>query len=653
MHRTLLLLGIAAVLALGAGLVIETAVTSHDANGENGFPLDDPWIHLQFARNVHEYGTFSYYHGDQVTSGSTSPLYTLMLAFGMSFTEDEFLLSYILGGIFLVVCAVAMFRLSERLFAHRLVSSLAAAALVIAEPRLVWVSLSGMETTLFVALLLLVTLFYVENRPVLLGLCSGLLIWARPEALLMIGVLAADVLYHWKVARGSKSGELTSHAVKVHVLGRALLIATVLGAAYVAFNLALSGSLFPNTFAAKLTYYAGGGTDFPSQVLWFLGGGHMAYIAPFAAVGIIVTLADLAQRKPAPLFIPLAWSAGMVIAYWWKLPYLYQYGRYLMPILPFVFLLAIGGLESLLEFVGRRWEFLKSDGARTAVRSVVVLVLVAATVVSTWERRDYYTISCRYITDRQVATAHWIQDHLPADAVVGTHDVGALAFYSGRRIVDMVGLISPEMIDRIGRIDLLLEYLKAQKVTHLAVLRTWFEITNVNPLYVTDELRPEVMEVFAFDPERMHFTNKTASMLSERARLELAQGNVAQAGAMLEQALVYDANSARIHLLLGRALMLVGKLDDAAREFATALTLQSDLWDARFGQADVDARRQQPSEAITKLEQLVQDNPDYSAGYQALAQLYYRFRRDTAKAASYLRKYNELMSSQESGPPTK
>ena len=640
--RSAAAIGIGAILLVGSFMLLETVNTAREANGADGFPLDDPWIHLQFAKNIHEYGSFSYYKDQHVTSGSTSPLYTLLLALGMAFTANEFSLSYILGGAFLLVSAVAMFRIAQRLYNHRMLPALCAAALVVLEPRLLWVSLSGMETTLFLALSLVVYLWYLEKRPLLLGLSAGLLLWTRPEALLMVMVLVLDALYHRVVAR-SAAGSATPEQRQ----GQRWLIASgiVLGAcavAYAVFNTLLSGSLLPNTFAAKLKYYEAGGEGFPQQVLTFLSADHMVIAAPLLVVGALSVFLAFLRRGRVPMLVPLFWCLGMVLVYWWKLPYLYQYGRYLMPIIPFAFLLAIGGLDKLLEVAQAKIALIRKQEVRTAVESLVLLAMLVLTAQTAWQRRDYYSESCRYITERQVATARWIQAHLPADAIVATHDVGALAYYSDRRIVDMVGLISPEMIKNIGRIDKLLEYLKNQNVTHLAVLRSWFEIDNVHALFVTDELRPEVMEVFRFDPIRMHFTNQTAAMLSERARLELAAGNIPQAGAMLEQALQYDVNSARIHLLLGRALMQVGRLDDADRAFVVALRLQPDLWDARFGRADVAARRINPREAIAILEQLVHDNPDYSPGFQALAQLYYRSRIDTAKAAVYLRRFNEL-----------
>jgi hypothetical protein len=572
----------------------------------------------------------------------------MLLAIGMVITTDEFVLSYALGGAFLLMSAFLMYKLGLRLFGNRVAGALAGAAIIVLEPRLLWVSLSGMETSLFLALLLAVYVFYLEKRPSLLGISAGLLLWTRPEALLMVGILIVDVVYRQAIVQKSTTRDGPSAQTRRAWPIRSLIICLGFGLAYGVFNFALSGSLFPNTLAAKLKYYSAGGQGFPSQVLWFLTSEHMIVLAPFVVVGALTVALALVRRRAAPLLVPFLWSLGMIGAYWWKLPYLYQYGRYLMPILPFVVLLGIGGLEELLRVGGERISVLKTAASRKTVCAVILFATVGGTAYGAWQRQDYYGETCMYIAERQVTTARWIRDHLPKEAIVATHDVGALAFYSGRRIVDMVGLISPEMIENIGRLDRLIDYLKDQNVTHLAVLRTWFEINNVHPLYMTDELRPEIMEVFRFDPERIHFTNKTASLLSERARLELAAGNVQQAGAMLEQALQYDVNSARIHLLLGRALILVGRLDDAEREFGIALDLQPDLWDARFGQADVAARRQKPEQAIVKLEELVRDNPEYVSGYQALAQLYYRTRIDTAKAAFYLRRFNE--ATKKTGP---
>ncbi|MBL0107557.1 MAG: hypothetical protein IPP52_09795 [Ignavibacteria bacterium] len=68
------------------------------------FPLDDPWIHLTFAKNLSEYFSFSYFKNEMVTAGSTSPLYTILLAIGFFVTGNEMILSYVIGILFFTCC---------------------------------------------------------------------------------------------------------------------------------------------------------------------------------------------------------------------------------------------------------------------------------------------------------------------------------------------------------------------------------------------------------------------------------------------------------------------------------------------------------------------------------------------------------------------
>ena len=61
----------------------------------------------------------------------------------------------------------------------------------------------------------------------------------------------------------------------------------------------------------------------------------------------------------------------------------------------------------------------------------------------------YYAQNCKYYNDRHVAAGNWINKNTPRDAIVATHDIGAIEFYGKRKLVDMVGLVSPEIIKKM------------------------------------------------------------------------------------------------------------------------------------------------------------------------------------------------------------
>ena len=566
------------MLVAGIGLWLFTLLQAQKVNHGFGFPLDDPWIHLQFARNLHDYGAFSYYKDQMVTSGSTSPLYTFILSAGFFVTNNEMILSYVLVIFFLAIATFVAYKLASAFFDRDLILSVAAALLVIISDRLQWAALSGMETTLFIALLLIALYFYHTKKAIPLGITSGLLLWARPEAIILYAVFAIDIFYQATIVKHPQKKKRGDAPPKYDFtwIKKALPYTIVIAAAYVAFNMLLSGSIFPNTYAAKLKYYSGPAQDFPSQVLSFLIDGDMYVLAALALVSILAIIRDLIRRKPNTLLVQLLWSVFLFAAYWYDLPKLYQNGRYLMPLIPFYVILSLDGLRIVVRWLKGRIRFMTKPRVTEAFAALLILIVVFQAVKTTLADEKPYIESCHYIADRQVATALWIRDHLPENAVVATHDIGAIGFYSNRRIVDMVGLVSPEMINNIGRFDLLREFLVKSGVTHIAVLKNWFEIVNMNPLFQTDPTHPEVMQVFRFDPARSHFTSQEATRLNDAGEYYLSVGNVAYAFQIFRQSLQLDPQSARTNFLVGKAAHMLGDTALARQRFMIARELQPD-----------------------------------------------------------------------------
>jgi len=634
-------------LLVGAAACVVYLVDMNALVGGWGFPLDDPWIHLQFARNLHDFGSFSYFKDEMVTSGSTSPLYTILLAVGFFFTQNEMILSYVLGGGFLLGAAFLLFRFIREIMEESLWVAAAGMLFVLLDRRLLWVALSGMETTMFILLLLLCFYAYKKKKGLFLGIAGGLLLWTRPDGATLLLAIIVDFLYHSrfvgkaksKSKKKEKTSETTLRGNDRSWLKRPAFIIALFGAAYAGFNMVLSGSPLPNTYAAKLKYYAGSGKSFPEEVLHYLTDGHLIILATLAVVGILLVLQQIVRRKQSPQLVSLLFCGGMFLAYWQSLPRLYQEGRYLMPILPFFFLLGISGFGFLREMVKHRFQLHRYVEISF---SILLLAIVTQFANGAWKGKDVYAEYCKYINDRQVTTGNWIHDHLPENSIVATHDVGAIAYYSGKCIVDMVGLVSPEMTQYIGSYDLLNKFLIRNKVTHIAVLRNWFEIANKNPLFQTDERTPEIMEVFEFGVDGVQFIPYDVSQLTAVAAGYIGSGALQQGGPLIQQAVQAAPYSSRAHYWMGRALLAIAKPKEAGDEFRTALNLHPQYWDAMLGEAE--ARRMQglPDSSLTTLRMLLNQNPAYAPGWIAMANAY-ESRNDSSKAREYRNRYLELM----------
>jgi hypothetical protein len=483
MKRFYLIIALAALLSVGFYLgwcALGTAL---------GFPIDDAWIHQVFARNLWQRGEFSYNPG-QLVAGSTSPLWTFLLAPGYIFGGEGYLWwSYLLGLGLLVLTAGEVARLYQLLFPDISTPSknrrnwspyLLAALFTVFEWRLVWAAASGMETLLFAFGTLWLVRTYLEtaraenqagqseSKPSrqkliqygLLGLGGGLLTLIRPEGMVLLGLIGLDT-----GRRGfGKWWPWLGPRWLVVVLGWAVPVAP-----YLLFNYAASGSPLPATFYAKSNYYAdsrnlAGFIDYFGRALdeVFLRG-SLLFLLPGLLVGLYLCLKP---GKRAGDWRPLVWIILLLLLYAVQLPVTYHHARYLMPLIPFLIIYGVYGSARIVDW-------LRAQKLRALARFVPFL-LALPLLVNWFNQAQAYRFDVKFINDEQVQVGRWLNANTPPDAIVASHDIGAIGYFSGRKLVDTAGLVSPKFIPIVLNETAILQEVKAEKVDYFALFPDWY-----------------------------------------------------------------------------------------------------------------------------------------------------------------------------------
>ncbi len=442
-----------------------------------GVPLDDAYIHFRFAQNLASGHGFAF-NPDGAVPASTSPLWVIVLTVPALLGLPLWVVAKAYGIVALATATVLAWRLAARLGLAP-AAALVVGALTALDGRLLWAAPSGMEVTLFTALSLGAVLALPERaeavadetperpparRVLLLAALCGLATLARPEGYLLTAVLAVALLAHWRDQARSWARLLLAAA--------ALYLLLVLP--YVAFALLTTGRPLPTTFYAKASglgphTLSTAVTYLVYYVLLTVSGNPALLLAPLGAVvlwrgratrasrGVLNTLRVMPRATPddvtpratsgaTPRVIALVsvlWPLALLIEQAIFSPALYQFARYVMPLEPFLALWAVVGIERLTRRVPPGEVSDTRDRWRGALPPLALLVLAALTLTR-WEA--YYAASVRDIDDMHVALGGWLRAHIPAGAPLALNDIGAIGYLSGRPVVDIEGLVTPQFI---------------------------------------------------------------------------------------------------------------------------------------------------------------------------------------------------------------
>jgi hypothetical protein len=443
-----------------------------------GFPLDDAWIHLTYARNFADSGEWAFRLGEK-SAGSTAPLWMFLLSLGYFLDLAPYTWTFFLGWLALTALGI-----SAETAARRLVESYKshipwAGLFFVLAWQLTWSAVSGMETLLHGLLIFLVlaALIIGTRRYLTLGLLAGLSVWVRPDGLTLLGPIfftAFLVEKSWS-ARGKAF-------VKIVIGFGALFLP------YLLFNLALSGNPMPNTFYAKQAEYQEYwlGLSLNRRIAEYLG---PIAASPFLALipGAAMWLIKMIRLRNWGAFAGAIWFLGYVGIYFMRLP-AYQHGRYIIPALPILYL---GGIVGLLEYV---------TSARANARvmflwqSLVVVLSIAFSIVGA--RQNAQDVS--WVETEMVETAKWVQENIPPDALLAVHDIGALGYYVPNPLLDMAGLVNPEVVPFIRDEARLAEYLDANSADYLITLPSFYPglTSEKEPVFVAggDDDQPDAGE---------------------------------------------------------------------------------------------------------------------------------------------------------------
>ena len=463
--RRWVLLGICAGIGLG-GFLLASQLTLH-----LGFPLDDSWIHQTYARNLAQSGEWAFNPGIP-SAGSTSPLWSVLLAIGYLADLAPTLWTFLLGWVSLTGLAWVGELFGRSLYPKNTYSSFPWIGIFLAgEWHLVWAAGSGMETVLF-ALVILWLFWWISRFPratFWAGLICGLCVWLRPDGLTLAGPIGFVVVLStpdWKT-RG-KGLLLALGGILIGVLP------------YLLFNQALGGNWWPNTLFAKQAEYA-----IRLNEPYLLRFGRLISL-PLIGAGIALVPGFLAcvwtgwTRKQWVVLAAVLWWLGYTAIYAAVLPVDYQHGRYLMPAMPVYFGLGAAGTLELL----RR---MNSSKRQRLLRSAWGLVLGITWILFYGQGAAAYATDVAIIETEMVATGQWIAHAIEPNALIAVHDIGAIGYFGKHRIVDLAGLISPEVIPFIRDETMLSSYLDQQKVAYLVTFPGWYPILvqQAEPIFET------------------------------------------------------------------------------------------------------------------------------------------------------------------------
>ncbi|MCH7878863.1 MAG: hypothetical protein IH914_06085 [candidate division Zixibacteria bacterium] len=384
--------------------------------------VDDALITYRYAENIAAGFGFVYNSGEHVL-GTTTPLYTILLALFAIVGLSIPLVSLIMGLLASGLTGLTLYFFSLRLKLGAF--SIAPPLLYAVWPNAILSDISGLEVPLFTLGAILFFYLVMIGRYRLSALSAGLLALVRPEGLLLIALL---FIFKYMIKRRKLRDVIVEAAIIFAIVTPWLIFAWI-----------FFGSPIPNSIGAKLALYSGFSGGSFLERLYRLLSLHSVF-GWIALIGWMWGLAYLLMRRfwgwLESLYMAITITALAVsdvnLFFWYKAP--------LGPL----FALFIGaGIAGALRLALNLSGYPRIVWLSAALIILTALPFLGARVERT---RLFTKAQSEIYLNQHKRAGEYLNEHARGGDIVVAEDIGYLGYTYRGRIIDRDGLVSPEAI---------------------------------------------------------------------------------------------------------------------------------------------------------------------------------------------------------------
>jgi hypothetical protein len=181
-------------------------------------------------------------------------------------------------------------------------------------------------------------------------------------------------------------------------------------------------------------------------------------LLPLALLALVVAWRRVDRALGVVGLVLLAHPLAMALLAPYRGP-AFQEGRYSIHLLP-VALLVLAAASATLP---------------PRVATTARVLYVAAALVTLIPAADRYAWAVQNINAMQVRLGRWVDANVPRGATLAVNDIGAIAYFSRRPVLDLMGLITPEILPyrRDGE-DGVIRFIVERCPDYVIIFPAWF-----------------------------------------------------------------------------------------------------------------------------------------------------------------------------------